>query len=82
MWEATSRGGDGGAYYASRGFIVQAKLRNGIAGLVTSRNDAANLESVEIIKGPSATLFGSTLTSYGGLINRVTKSLTKDWAEK
>lgn len=73
MWEATSRGGDGGAYYASRGFIVQAKLRNGLAGSVTSRNDAANLESVEVIKGPSATLFGSTLTSYGGLINRVTK---------
>jgi iron complex outermembrane receptor protein len=73
MWDATSRGGDGGAYYASRGFIVQAKLRNGLAGLVTSRNDAANLESVEVIKGPSATLFGSTLTSYGGLINRFTK---------
>ncbi|MFC3561843.1 TonB-dependent receptor domain-containing protein [Pedobacter jamesrossensis] len=73
MWESTSRGGDGGAYYASRGFIVQAKLRNGLAGNVTSRNDAANLESIEIIKGPSATLFGSTLTSYGGLINRVTK---------
>lgn len=73
MWEATSRGGDGGAYYASRGFIVQAKLRNGIAGNVTGRNDAANLENVEFIKGPSATLFGSTLTSYGGLINRITK---------
>ncbi|MGY3054237.1 iron complex outermembrane receptor protein [Pedobacter sp. UYEF25] len=73
MWDATSRGGDGGAYYASRGFIVQSKLRNGIAGTVTSRNDAANLESVEVIKGPSATLFGSTLTSYGGLINRITK---------
>jgi iron complex outermembrane receptor protein len=73
MWESTSRGGDGGAYYASRGFIVQSKLRNGIAGNVTSRNDAANIESVEVIKGPSATLFGSTLTSYGGLINRVTK---------
>ncbi|NTE03586.1 TonB-dependent receptor [Agrobacterium tumefaciens] len=73
MWESTSRGGDGGAYYASRGFIVQAKLRNGLAGNVTSRNDAANLESIEVIKGPSATLFGSTLTSYGGLINRVTK---------
>ncbi|MFX5574575.1 hypothetical protein ABTD77_19235, partial [Acinetobacter baumannii] len=28
---------------------------------------------IEVIKGPSATLFGSTLTSYGGLINRVTK---------
>lgn len=73
MWESTSRGGDGGAYYASRGFIVQSKLRNGLAGIVTSRNDAANLESVEVIKGPSATLFGSTLTSYGGLINRITK---------
>ena len=73
MWESTSRGGDGGAYYASRGFIVQAKLRNGIAGNITGRNDAANLENVEFIKGPSATLFGSTLTSYGGLINRITK---------
>ncbi|WP_423146523.1 TonB-dependent siderophore receptor [Rubrolithibacter danxiaensis] len=73
MWEATGRGGDGGAYYNSRGFIMQSQLRNGIAGNVSSRIDAANLESVEVIKGPSATLFGSTLTSYGGLINRVTK---------
>ncbi|MGY0037812.1 carboxypeptidase-like regulatory domain-containing protein [Pedobacter sp. NJ-S-72] len=44
MWEATSRGGDGGAYYSSRGFIVQSKLRNGVAGNVSSRIDAANLE--------------------------------------
>lgn len=73
MWEATGRGGDGGAYYNSRGFILQSQLRNGIAGNVTSRIDAANLERIEVIKGPSATLFGSTLTSYGGLINRVTK---------
>jgi iron complex outermembrane receptor protein len=73
MWEATGRGGDGGAYYNSRGFILQSQLRNGIAGNVTSRIDAANIESIEVIKGPSATLFGSTLTSYGGLINRVTK---------
>lgn len=73
MWEATGRGGDGGAYYNSRGFILQSQLRNGVAGNVTSRIDAANIESIEVIKGPSATLFGSTLTSYGGLINRVTK---------
>lgn len=73
MWEATGRGGDGGAYYNSRGFILQSQLRNGIAGNVSSRIDAANIESIEVIKGPSATLFGSTLTSYGGLINRVTK---------
>ena len=73
MWEANGRSGDGGAYYNSRGFILQGQLRNGVAGNITSRIDAANLESVEVIKGPSATLFGSTLTSYGGLINRVTK---------
>lgn len=73
MWEATGRSGDGGAYYNSRGFILQSELRNGIAGNITSKIDAANLEKLEVIKGPSATLFGSSLTSYGGLINRVTK---------
>ena len=73
MWEATGRGGDGGSYYNLRGFIVQSGLRNGVAGMVTSQTDAINLERLEVIKGPSATLFGSELSSYGGLINRVTK---------
>lgn len=73
MWEATSRSGDGGSYYNSRGFILQSQLRNGVSGNVTSQVDASNIQSIEIIKGPSATLFGSTLTSYGGLINIVTK---------
>ncbi|HEY4208238.1 MAG TPA: TonB-dependent receptor [Puia sp.] len=73
MWDATGRSGDGGGYYNARGFILQSQLRNGIAGNITSKIDAANLERIEVIKGPSATLFGSTLTSYGGLINRVTK---------
>ncbi|WP_232541126.1 carboxypeptidase-like regulatory domain-containing protein [Spirosoma endbachense] len=73
MWEATGRGGDGGSFYSSRGFIVQSQLRNGLAGNVTTTIDAANLEKLEVVKGPSATLFGSSLTSYGGLINRVTK---------
>jgi iron complex outermembrane receptor protein len=48
-------------------------IRNGLATNWVSLSDPANLESLEIIKGPSATLFGSTLTSYGGLVNRVTK---------
>ncbi|SES76916.1 TonB-dependent receptor [Hymenobacter actinosclerus] len=73
MWDATGRGGDGGAFYGSRGFIVSSQLRNGVAGNVTSDIDAINLEKLEVIKGPSATLFGSSLTSYGGLLNRVTK---------
>ncbi|HEY9047358.1 MAG TPA: TonB-dependent receptor, partial [Ohtaekwangia sp.] len=73
MWDATGRSGDGGSYYNMRGFIVQSQLRNGIAGNVSSKIDAVNLERIEVIKGPSATLFGNALTSYGGLINRVTK---------
>jgi iron complex outermembrane receptor protein len=73
MWDATGRGGDGGAFYASRGFVVSSQLRNGVAGNVTSDIDAVNLEKLEVIKGPSGTLFGSSLTSYGGLLNRVTK---------
>ncbi|HEX8507398.1 MAG TPA: TonB-dependent receptor [Hymenobacter sp.] len=73
MWEATGRGGDGGAFYSSRGFILSSQLRNGVAGNVTSDIDAINLEKLEVIKGPSGTLFGSALTSYGGLLNRVTK---------
>jgi len=73
MWEATGRSGDGGSYYGSRGFIAQGSLRNGLLGKVTSTVDAINLERLEVIKGPSATLFGSSLTSYGGAINRVTK---------
>lgn len=73
MWEATGRAGDGGAIYNLRGFVTQSKVRNGVAGLVTSGIDAANIDKIEVIKGPSATLFGSNLTSFGGLINRVTK---------
>ncbi|WP_281231093.1 TonB-dependent receptor [Flavobacterium gelatinilyticum] len=73
LWASTGRVGDGGSFFASRGFITQSLLRNGIAGKITNNVDASNLERLESIKGPSATLFGSLLTSYGGLINRVTK---------
>lgn len=73
MWEASGRSGDGGAYYSSRGFVLQSQLRNGVAGNVSSVIDASNIENIEVIKGPNATLFGAQLTSYGGLINRVTK---------
>ncbi len=73
MWEATGRSGDGGSYYNTRGFIMQSNLRNGISGSISNEIDILNLERIEVIKGPSATLFGSALTSYGGLINRVTK---------
>jgi iron complex outermembrane receptor protein len=73
LWTPTGRAGDGGSYFSLRGFTVQSTLRNGIAGQVTNTSDAANLESLEVIKGPSGTLYGSSLVSFGGLINRVTK---------
>lgn len=73
LWESTGRGGDGGSYYTLRGFEVQANVVNGLPGLTNGSLDPANIERIEVIKGPSGTLFGSSLVSYGGLINTVTK---------
>src|ERR1700744_4463615 len=73
LWTPTGRAGDGGSYFTLRGFSVQTNLRNGLSGGVTNEIDAANLERLEVIKGPSGTLYGSSLVSFGGLINRVTK---------
>ena len=74
MWDAVGRAGIGGAIFTLRGFVTSVKARNGISGNVASSIDAANIDRIEVIKGPSATLFGNTVTSYGGLINRVTKT--------
>ena len=62
-----------GGDFASRGFVTDSYLRNGMAAYMQSTVDPANLEKIEVLKGPSATLFGSSYTSYGGLFNRVTK---------
>lgn len=73
LWESTGRGGDGAEFYTMRGFSVQPSIVNGVPGITNSTMDPANVESIEVIKGPSATLFGSTTTSYGGLISTQTK---------
>jgi len=60
--------------FRSRGFDTEPNARNGVAGAAFASIDPANIERVEAIKGPSATLFGSNISSsYGGLYNRVTK---------
>jgi iron complex outermembrane receptor protein len=60
--------------FHSRGFEVEPNGRNGVAGTAFSVIDPANLERIEALKGPSATLFGNSVSSsYGGFINRVTK---------
>jgi Outer membrane receptor for ferric coprogen and ferric-rhodotorulic acid len=73
MWSATNRAGDGGAYIALRGFVSNNSLRDGMVAPVTTSIDAVNIEKLEVLKGPSATLYGSNVTSYGGAVNRVTK---------
>lgn len=73
LWESTGRGGDGAEYYSLRGFSVQPAITNGLPGLNNGGLDPSNIERIEVIKGPSGTLYGSSLISYGGLINVVTK---------
>lgn len=60
--------------FRSRGFDTEPNARNGVAGAAFAMLDPVNLERLEVIKGPSATLFGTSISSsYGGLYNRVTK---------
>jgi len=56
-----------------RGFSASTSVRNGMASEAWTMVDPVNIERTEIIKGPSGTLFGSSVVSFGGLVNRVTK---------
>lgn len=73
LWESTGRGGDGAEYYSMRGFSIQPTLVNGMPNVNNSALDPANIETIDVVKGPSGTLFGSAVISYGGLINVTTK---------
>lgn len=73
LWESTGRQSDGGEYYTMRGFSLQPTIVNGVANLSNGALDPANIEGIDVIKGPSGTLYGGNIISYGGLINVVTK---------
>lgn len=68
-----AQAGNGRSYTFMRGFITGNWMRDGLAAYQFSAIDPANIERIEVIKGPSGTLFSSSVISYGGLINRVTK---------
>ncbi|WP_436487730.1 TonB-dependent siderophore receptor [Chitinophaga sp. ARDCPP14] len=72
-WQSTGRAGDGASYFALRGFDAQPSLINGLPGLTSGNLDPADVEEVQVMKGPSGTLFGGSFYSYGGMINTITK---------
>ncbi len=67
----------GGTGATIRGFTANTTIRNGMAVQIY-QSDVINLERVEVIKGPSGTLFGSSLVGFGGLINQVTKKTVRN----
>ncbi|OJY95645.1 MAG: hypothetical protein BGP13_12475 [Sphingobacteriales bacterium 40-81] len=70
-------GGSGGSTltFKSRGFSSGSIMyRNGVSTGYVSLTDLFNVDRIEAIKGPSATLFGGNQgASYGGVYNLVTK---------
>ncbi|HEX7756454.1 MAG TPA: TonB-dependent receptor [Niabella sp.] len=70
-------GGSGGSTltFKSRGFSSGSIMyRNGVSTGYVSLTDLFNMEKIEAIKGPSATLFGGNQgASYGGVYNIITK---------
>lgn len=64
----------GGIAVNSRGFLTGVNARNGMeTSTGRSSTDFANLERIEVLKGPSGTLFGASVSSFGGVVNLVTK---------
>ncbi|GHE39381.1 TonB-dependent receptor [Sphingobacterium griseoflavum] len=73
LWSSTGRPGDGVSYYTLRGFSTQAAMVNGVVSIASTSPDPANIETIEVIKGPSGSLYGGAAIGFGGLINNVTK---------
>lgn len=64
----------GGFALIFRGFTVGVNARNGMETLSgRSTVGIQNIDRIEVLKGPSGTLFGSSASSFGGVVNLVTK---------
>ncbi|MEH2010280.1 TonB-dependent siderophore receptor [Nostoc sp.] len=70
--QAGNYGGTGAARYIIRGFSQDGNFRNGFRDAdFFTLSEIANLERVEVLKGPASVLFGEA--EPGGIINLVTK---------
>jgi len=73
-----STANNGRVTMSSRGFKVRSQIVDGVSGYTMTDIDPANIERIEVIKGPSSSLFGSgaggSTTSFGGVVNIVTKT--------
>ena len=73
-----STANNGRVTMSSRGFKVRSQIVDGVSGYTMTDIDPANIERIEVIKGPSSTLFGAgaggSTTSFGGVVNIVTKT--------
>ena len=65
----------GGTSITLRGFTAEVAARNGIPFIASGRSgaDPVNVDHFEVLKGPSAVLYGNIVSSYGGAIDMVTK---------
>ncbi|MFT3748490.1 MAG: TonB-dependent receptor [Agriterribacter sp.] len=73
----------GGIGVTTRGFSTGIGARNGLqSDLGRSSADVSNIERIEFIKGPSGTLFGAGISSFGGLVNLVTKKPAENFFGK
>jgi len=64
---------DGASFYTMRGFRTEASLMDGVPSQTNGEIDPVNVERVELVKGPSGTLYGGAVVAFGGLINIATK---------
>ncbi|ASK32666.1 TonB-dependent siderophore receptor [Chryseobacterium sp. T16E-39] len=73
MQGSPGRAGDGSFYYNLRGFPTRISMVDGVPATTNTEIDPADIERIDVIKGPSGTLYGGAVNSFGGLINVVTK---------
>lgn len=55
-----------------RGFRTRSNFRNGLNAYLQYSSETINIKQLDVIKGPSGTLFGSSNVVFGGLVNIIT----------